>query len=253
MLDSTRFDHLLGGRVQLEQPAQGYRAGMDAVVLAASVSADNGLTALELGTGAGAALVCVAVRLETLKLTGLERSDETFALATRNVELNGAQDRVKVCQVDVGDIMTQHREAFENQFDQCFFNPPFFAHDAITAPSVGRKAAYVDGLGAEAWIKTALFCTRPGGFVTLIHRAAELARLLAALDSRAGQIEICPIFARYGDPAKRVLIRARKGLRPGPVTLRPGLVLFAAETGQTASERAQVVYDGGGLDWAARP
>ncbi|KGJ16313.1 methyltransferase, partial [Paracoccus sanguinis] len=49
----TRDDAFLGGRLVLRQPARGYRAGMDAVLLAAACPARPGARVLELGCGAG--------------------------------------------------------------------------------------------------------------------------------------------------------------------------------------------------------
>jgi tRNA1Val (adenine37-N6)-methyltransferase len=45
----TTFDAFLGGRITLEQPTKGYRAGVDPVLLAASVPARAGQSVLELG------------------------------------------------------------------------------------------------------------------------------------------------------------------------------------------------------------
>jgi len=70
-----------------------------------------------------------------------------------------------------------------------------------------------------------LFACRPKGRVTLIHRAHELARILAVLDRQAGEITVLPLHPRDGEAASRVLVTARKGLRPGPLNLRPGRVL----------------------------
>ena len=59
----TRDDAFLGGRLVLRQPARGYRAGADAVMLAAACSARAGERVLELGCGAGAALFCLGARV----------------------------------------------------------------------------------------------------------------------------------------------------------------------------------------------
>ena len=53
---------LLSGRVRLRQPAAGYRAGMDAALLAAAVAANPGERVIEAGCGAGGALMQVAAR-----------------------------------------------------------------------------------------------------------------------------------------------------------------------------------------------
>ncbi|MDP2763467.1 MAG: methyltransferase, partial [Brevundimonas sp.] len=62
---------LLGGRVRLRQPAKGYRAGMDAALLAAAVAAAPGQRVLEAGCGAGAVLMQIAARRPGVSLTGL--------------------------------------------------------------------------------------------------------------------------------------------------------------------------------------
>lgn len=47
-------DRLLDGQVRLRQPVEGYRAGMDAVLLAAALDAKPGEHLVEFGCGAGA-------------------------------------------------------------------------------------------------------------------------------------------------------------------------------------------------------
>ncbi|MBI3708303.1 MAG: methyltransferase [Proteobacteria bacterium] len=64
----TTRDALLGGRVAFRQPAAGYRAAIDPVLLAASVPAATKGRVLELGCGAGAALLCLAHRLPNLRI-----------------------------------------------------------------------------------------------------------------------------------------------------------------------------------------
>ncbi len=53
-------DKFLNGRVIVRQPEQGFRAGLDAVMLAAAVP--DGANALELGAGAGTAVDAAAGR-----------------------------------------------------------------------------------------------------------------------------------------------------------------------------------------------
>ena len=75
-------DAFLGGRLRLWQPRQGYRAGMDAVLLSASVPANKGERVLELGCGVGTAILCLGTRVEGVDLTGVER-DAAFAALAR--------------------------------------------------------------------------------------------------------------------------------------------------------------------------
>jgi hypothetical protein len=56
-------DAFLGGMLRLWQPRSGYRAGVDPVLLAASVPAVAGQRVLELGCGVGTAILCLAARV----------------------------------------------------------------------------------------------------------------------------------------------------------------------------------------------
>ncbi|MEY2961347.1 MAG: hypothetical protein RLZ60_1177, partial [Pseudomonadota bacterium] len=52
-------DNFLNGKVRVWQPINGYRAGVDPVLLAAAVPAKSGQTVLELGCGVGTASLCL--------------------------------------------------------------------------------------------------------------------------------------------------------------------------------------------------
>jgi tRNA1(Val) A37 N6-methylase TrmN6 len=241
--DVTR-DGFLGGAVTVVQPVQGYRAGLDAVLLAAAIDAGRGQVIAEAGSGAGAALLCAARRLEMAKFTGFERDSEMVELAREGVGLNGFDSRVMISVADVS-----LREAVaENAFDQSFCNPPFFDPGSVRRPAPGRQAAYLAKTPLKDWVLFVHHITRPGGSMTLIHRAAALADLLELLNRYAGEIEVMPVRPAPGAPAHRVLVRGRKGLRKGPVTLYEGLTLHVVEGGPS-TPRADAVLAGGALDW----
>src|SRR5437899_2170051 len=58
----TTDDTLLNGAVIFRQPASGYRAAIDPVLLAASIPDPVSGRVLDLGCGAGAAMLCLARR-----------------------------------------------------------------------------------------------------------------------------------------------------------------------------------------------
>ncbi|HEX5006611.1 MAG TPA: methyltransferase [Hyphomonadaceae bacterium] len=237
-------DRFLDGAVTVIQPAKGYRAGMDAVLLAASLSASPGESLAEAGCGAGAALLCAAHRLQGCSLTGFERDAAMVALAREGAAAN-AFPAVDIRNHDVDERLA----ALENVYDQSFANPPFFEPGAVRTPAGGRKAAYLAETPLKAWILFLHHITRPGGRITLIHRAAALADLLELLNPRAGEIEVLPIRPSPGAPAHRILTRARKGLRKGPVTLYDGLALHET-AGGPSTQRASAALAGGALEWS---
>ena len=205
----TRDDGFLGGRLLLRQPARGYRAGTDAVMLAAACPARPGEHVLELGCGAGVALFCLGARVPLLELSGLERQEALAALARHNAAATGINARIVT-----GDLAAMPVELRAESFDHVIANPPFFV-SGTRAPDAARAAARHEDTALETWIDAGLRRLRPGGGLTLIHRAEALDRILVALAGRAGTISVLPLAARQGHDAGRVIVRARKGARGG--------------------------------------
>lgn len=237
--ETAREDRLLGGAIRLRQPAHGYRAGMDALLLASAVEVEPGMHVLEAGCGAGAALCAAAWRLPQVRFSGLERQAEMAALARENVALNGFGERVAILEADLF--------AGGETFDGVFCNPPFDEAGRARTPHPARAHAYLSEAGVEAWVKALADRLRGGAALTLIHRAERLPELLAALRGRLGGAEVLPVFPRLGAPAKRVLVRARKGSRAA-LKVWGGIVLHDASGGH--SPEAAALWRGGALKWA---
>ena len=204
--ENLTCDAFLGGLVQLWQPKQGYRAGVDPVLLAASIPAVSGQNVLELGCGVGAAILCLGARVPGLTLTGVEREPTYAALAARN----GGAD-LEVITADISALPLTLRQ---RQFDHVLANPPYWRRGAsVAASDPAREAALGEQTPLKVWITTAAKRLVPKGQMHVIHRAERLPDLLAALPADMGSIEVLPIAAREGRAAERVILRARKSGR----------------------------------------
>ena len=97
-------DAFLGGALHLLQLRSGYRAGLDAVMLAAAVPADGNcpLRVLDVGAGVGTAGLCLARRAPFAEVVLLEKEPQLAALAAENVRRNDLADRVRVVTAIVG-------------------------------------------------------------------------------------------------------------------------------------------------------
>jgi tRNA1(Val) A37 N6-methylase TrmN6 len=220
-LDATE-DLMLDGQVRLRQPRRGYRAGLDAALLAAACDALPGARVLEAGCGAGAALLAAAIRRPGVAFVGVERDPDALALARENITLNGLEARVQAVQGDVG---LRFSGLGLEHFDAVMANPPFYDDpDALRGPAPDRRAAWMADDGLAAWIEFLTKAVREGGSVTLIHRADRLGDILALLGPKTGSIKVRPIHPFADAPAKRVLVRAVKTGK-APLTLLPPLVL----------------------------
>jgi tRNA1(Val) A37 N6-methylase TrmN6 len=237
-MTETTTDLLLGGRVAVRQPANGYRAAIDPVLLAAAVRAKPGDKVLDAGCGTGAAMFCLAARTPGLALSGLEVQHSHVVLAGEGIALNKFTDTFII----TGDILRPPPDLIE-AFDIVITNPPY--GDAGTPPPNESLAiAHMEGeADIETWIDACLDCLRPKGRLVMIHRADRLSEILAALHASAtGDIRILPIFPKAGAAARRVIIDAGK-CRLSPDTLLPGLVLHEADGKYTAT--AEAVLRGG--------
>lgn len=239
-------DRLLNGRARLRQPARGYRAGMDAALLAAACDARPGERVLEAGCGAGGALVAAAVRREGALFTGLERDPAAAALARENAALNGLGERMTVME---GDVRAGFRALGLPPFDAAMANPPFFDDPAeLRGPAPEKTGAWMADGGLAAWTGFLLKAVREGGTITVIHRADRLADLLALLAPKAGSFRIRPIQPYADEPAKRVLLRAVKTGK-APLVLLPALVLHDREGGKHSAEAESVLRGTAAIRW----
>ena len=213
---------LLGGRVRLRQPAKGYRAGMDAALLAAAVQARPGERVFEAGCGAGAVLMQIAARRPGVILAGLEREAPAAALARQNAELNDAAERITILD---GDVAAGFKPLGLPPVDWAVSNPPFFDDEgALRAPSPGKRAAWIADDGLKAWTDILMASVKDGGRILIIHRADRLADILGLLGEKCGSFAILPIQPYADQPAKRVLVRAIKRGK-APLVLHPALML----------------------------
>ena len=247
MGDATTEDRLLDGRVRLRQPARGYRAGLDAALLAAACDALPGQRVIEAGCGAGGALLAAATRRPESRFLGVERDPEALALAAENVALNGLEARVEVA---AGDVCQPFARLGLAPFDAVICNPPFFDDPAaLRAPAPEKTAAWMADGGLPAWMPFLTKAVREGGTITVIHRADRLADLLDLLGVKAGSFQIRPVHPYADEPAKRVLVRAVKTGK-APLKLLPPLVLHERGGAKHTAEAEAILRGEAGLGWS---
>ncbi len=217
-------DAFLGGRVRIRQPATGYRAGADPVFLAASVPASPGQSVLELGTGAGTALLCLMARVPDLTVTGMDRHPGHVTLARENLGLNYLKGAIVEA-----DVACMPKGVTSRRFDHVMFNPPYFDRRTGSAsPEPEREAGRGVKSGMEAWLDAGLRRVKPGGTLTFIQRAEHLPRMLANVGTRLGSIRLLPMQPRRARPAKLFILQGRKGSK-GAFRLLPPIILHEGD------------------------
>jgi tRNA1(Val) A37 N6-methylase TrmN6 len=237
-------DALLDGRVRLRQPVAGFRAAIDPIFLAAAVPAEPGEAVLDLGCGAGVAALCLLARQPDLQVTGLEVDASLVRLAGDNARLNGLAGRFLPV---TGDVTKLPPRLVPVSFHHVMCNPPHLpAAASMPLSKASRGTAMREGAARlPDWIAAALTMLRPKGSLTLVHRADRLDEILATLSGQMGEIVVYPLWPCGGKPAKRILVRARKGVE-APVRLSPGMTLHEPHGGFTDAAEA-ILRDGTAL------
>ena len=240
--EGTTTDTLLGGRVQLVQPAEGYRVAIDPVLLAAAVDVPAQSKVLDVGCGTGAALFCLLARLQMVSGVGFEQHKPFAGFARRGIDINGLSARAAI--VD-GDLAAPPG-ALAAPFDAVMTNPPFFETGTVPVRPEASITHAVTDLSLKTWIRQCLSLLRRDGLFAIVHRAERLADIISAL-SGCGAITVIPLWPKANRTAKRVVVTARKGRR-SPAILRPGLVLHA-EDGTYTAEANAILRDGSAFEF----
>lgn len=239
----------LGGRLTLWQPRDGYRAGVDPVLLASVVPARSGQTVLELGCGAGAAVLSLLARVPGLHGHGIELQPEYADLARRNATQNSLP-----LEVSCADLSALPDALRQQRFHHVIANPPYYRPGAHSqARDVGRSVALGGETPLAKWIEVAARRLLPKGFLHVIQRTDRLPELITACEGRLGGLEVLPLAARPGRAPDLVILRARKeGKSPfrlhAPQILHQG-ERHTADVESYVPEIRAVLRDGAALSW----
>lgn len=243
-------DAFLGGQLRLRQPARGHRAGHDAILLAAAVSAQPGDRVVDFGAGVGTAGLALAWRVKGIDLTLIEIDPELAELARDNAAANRID--AKVIAMDLASAADAFAAAGlpPDSADAVLMNPPF--NDATrhrASPDAVRAKAHVATSSTlESWFHAARRLLRSGGVLTLIWRGDGLGEVLAALEKGFGSVRVLPVHGDPARPAIRVVVQASKGGRV-PAAIYPGIKLRDV-TGAPDPYIEQVLSGQATLPWA---
>ncbi|WP_370674029.1 tRNA1(Val) (adenine(37)-N6)-methyltransferase [Pleomorphomonas sp. PLEO] len=234
VLSAVSRDGFLGNQLMIDQPLSGsHRAGLDAVLLAASLPDGTTGHVVDLGAGVGVAGLAAAHRLPETTVTLVEIDQELARLAEGNAAMNASTaNRVHVVVADVLAPAAERRAAglLDNMADHVVMNPPFHPADrGRSSPSPARARAHaVTADAIDGWVRAAAAALKPSGTLTVVFRADELPRLFSAIGSRFGSLALLPIHARAGEAAHRLILRGRPQGR-APLRILPGIVLHAPD------------------------
>jgi tRNA1Val (adenine37-N6)-methyltransferase len=219
--DDVTHDALLRGRVQLIQPARGFRSSLDPVLLAGFVSPPYGRF-VDIGCGAGPVSFLLLARDPGASGVGVEIQPRLARLATLGAQANGYRERLEVHAADVrtvGDL--------GGGFDLVVTNPPFRPlGTGVLPPDEERSIANHElTLRLGEWLDAGTRMLGPAGRLAAIFPTERWPELAAGLTARGlSPARLRPVAARPQVAPRRLLVEARRGPR-GAVAMAPPLVV----------------------------
>lgn len=235
--------HVLNHKVRLLQAEAGFRTSLDSVFVAAACRAEEGDRVLDLGAGVGGAGFCLLWRVAGTHVTGIEIQQSHADLAVKNIALNEMHGRADFIAADIRGWRTDRR------FDHVICNPPYLDAGTYTrSPSEERAKALghdEEDASVQDWIDAGFHNLKPGGSLTIIHRADYTDKIVQALGRKFGAIEIIPLYPKAGKEAVRVIVRALKDRRT-PAKIGPAIVLHEDSGAYTAAADA-ILRDGAAI------
>ena len=215
-------DSFLGGGIRIWQPKKGYRAGIDPILLAATVNVSAGQKVLDLGCGVGTASFAIGYRVKNVELYGIEIQKVFADLADLNSKENGIE-----FQVECTNISNLSSNITSKNFDHVIANPPYFDRkSSVRGINVSKEKSFGDTLPISEWLKVAAKRAKPKGFVHFIVRSDRLMEIFTNMPNSLGSLVITPVISRKNENAKLTILHAKKNGRAGfiissPIILHP--------------------------------
>ncbi len=224
------------------QAADGFRYGIDAVLLSAFARVKEGENVLDMGTGTGILPILLAAKTSGKAFTGLEIQEKSADMARRSVACNRLEDRIRIVQGDIKEASALFGPA---SFDVVVSNPPYMTGShGLVNPNEAKAAARHEILCTleDLARETARVLTSRGRFY-LIHRPFRLAEILRVLSACRLEPKRMRLVYPYADREPNlVLLEACKNGKPRIRVEKP---LIVYESPGVYTEEIREIYGDG--------
>ena len=179
--DETLEDLQIGG-YRLIQKKDGFRFGMDAVLLSDFAKDIKGENMLDMCTGSGVIPVLLAAKTKIPEIFGMEIQEEVFQVAKRSVMLNELSGRVFL---ECGDIKNAAKVYGKRRFDLITCNPPYMPAGTAVKNELSSKiiARHEVMCTLEDVIESASLLLKQHGHFAMVHKPTRLADILCLMRS----------------------------------------------------------------------
>lgn len=239
LLDNEQLDDLQLNNLFLIQKKDGFRFGVDAVLLSDFAKNTHAKRTLDLCTGTGIIPILMSAKTKTPEFCAIEIQHEIADMAKRSVEYNKLSERIKVTEGDLKDAVSIYGKA---SFDKITCNPPYMKsnsaikNDADTL-AVSRHEVLCT---LEDVIRTASELLMPKGRLYMVHRPSRLADIMCLM--RKYKIEPKLLRLVASRPGKEPNLLLIEGMYQGGEELRLLNQLYIFDENGNYSEEINKIY-----------
>lgn len=203
------------GGLKLIQSSDGFRFGIDAVLLAdfAAGICPGADSIVDLGTGNGVIPLILSHKTKARDITGIDLQAKAIALADRSCDLNGLGERVRFIQCDVAKLQ-EEKPCLRGTADAVVSNPPYIARGAgIVSAGDGKFLSRQETTaGIAEFTAAAAFLLKDRGHFFLVHRPSRLVDLFYHCREYGMEPKLIRFVApRQGAKPNIVLLHCVKG------------------------------------------
>lgn len=238
-IDETVEDLQLSG-LKILQKSDGFRFGVDSVLLADFAKTVHSDKTLDLCTGSGIVPTLLSAKTNTKEFYALEIQPEVHEMAVRSAQLNGLSDRIKF---DCGDLKNAHEIYGKRQFEVITCNPPYMPCGAGVVNNSDTKiiARHEVLCSLEDVIKSAAMLLKQKGHLMLVHKPTRLADIVYLM--RSHDIEPKRIrFVHKKQDSEPSLVLADGAYKGGKeLRIMPPLFLYNDDGSET--EELKRIYE----------
>ena len=228
-----RLDDLQLAGMRILQKRDGFRFGMDAVLLADFAQVDARAHVADFGTGTGILPLLLCGRGKGASFDALELQPDMADMARRTMALNGLEERVRVHALAVE---RAEEVVAPGTVDVIVCNPPYGPPGAtLHNPSEGlRVARHQAAEGLRDWFRVGYRLLRGKGRFAMVYPAPRMLEAMEALQAA----HLMPkrfrlVYPRADRAANLVLIEGVKDAKP-LLQPEPPLIVYEADGSMTA-------------------
>ena len=221
---------------KLIQKENGFRYGIDAVLLSDYVRAKTGSRIMDLCSGTGVVAFLMEAKYRPAYVEGLEYQADYAEMAGRTSCLNQLEGRVMIRQGDVKEVRNRYESG---SFDYVTCNPPYMigSHGQASGNREKAIARHEITCTLSDVVKGARWLLRFGGHFVMVHRPFRLAEIMYTLKNN--QLEpkrMRLVHSRPDREPNMVLIDSVMGGN-SRITVDPPLIVYEEDGSYTEEIR----------------